>query len=363
MTILRLKHNFVSLLLVFCLAGEEGCATALGLEPAVCVVSTDLGNGHSGRGSGVFVHEYDGKALILTNSHVIRGAISQTSFTVQFHDKGCSEARGLWHDPQWDLALLLAWAPPGIEPIKIADYTPRIGESVTVHGWGPSKHYREVKAAVTGNARPRRHASDDMIEVSAVVRQGDSGGAILNEDGELLAVLFGTNPSTGTIGSNCMRIRKIWEAQFLAGRCRPYGRRRAPILVPVRPRQPPQPPAYEPPAPIEDPEEDPPPPAPPIEGPEGPVGQKGEKGERGEPGEDGLPGAPASFGDLPLVMLQVINEQGETIIISGRLGEPIVLPPMTFQILDEKNNILQSTTRHLGGVVKFRLVPVDASNN
>ena len=370
MTVLR------SLLLVLCLAGWECCAPALGLEPAVCQVFTDDGS----VASGVYVAKYDKQALILTNSHVVRDARSVTGFTVCFQGVGRSNARALWHDPKWDLALLLSWIPPGVEPLNLAKYKPKLGERVTVHGWGGNKGYRQVEAVVKSYWKPDIQAAHDLVQVSSTTRPGDSGGAILNAKGEVLAVLFGGD-HRGTMGSHCLRIRQVWENQCLGGRCRPYPSIGAQPSLPVNRRRrriyqggppPPQPPVYKPPAPLEDPIDDQPPPAPPIEGPQGPAGPKGKAGPAGprgpagpsgSAGPPGPPGPAASFGDLPLVMLQVINEQGDEIVISGRLGEPIVLPPMTFQILDEENNILQSTTRHLGGVVKFRLVPVDASNN
>jgi hypothetical protein len=46
----------------------------------------------------------------------------------------------------------------------------------------------------------------EMVEVSAAARQGDSGGPILNDRGELAGVLFGSASGT-TSGSYCGRVR------------------------------------------------------------------------------------------------------------------------------------------------------------
>ena len=49
-----------------------------------------------------------------------------------------------------------------------------------------------------------------MIELSAVARQGDSGGPILNQDGELAGVLFGAGWRS-TSGSHVMRVKVFLE--------------------------------------------------------------------------------------------------------------------------------------------------------
>jgi len=113
-------------------------------------------------------------------------------------------ARVLKVDRDWDLAAL-AIRRPDISPIRLANAAPQRGEPLTIAGYG-SGQYRSVTGRCTQYVSPGRQLPFQMVEVSVAARQGDSGGPILNQNGELAGVLFGAGSNT-TTGSYVGRVR------------------------------------------------------------------------------------------------------------------------------------------------------------
>jgi hypothetical protein len=158
-------------------------------------------------GSGTLVHKDKSQGIVLTCDHVAKfGAV-----TVLFPDGSRYEARRIGRDMAHDLTALVI-APPAAEPVAIATAWPRVGEPVTVAGYGPDGTYR----AHTGRGVP----THETLEISGGVREGDSGGPMLNARGELVGVIWGTNGRV-TGGAYCGRVRKFLGGIF--GRCPPGG--------------------------------------------------------------------------------------------------------------------------------------------
>jgi hypothetical protein len=65
-----------------------------------------------------------------------------------------------------------------------------------------------VTGRCTQYVSPGANKPFEMVELSAGARQGDSGGPILNQRGELAGVLFGTSFGE-TTGSYCGRVRSF----------------------------------------------------------------------------------------------------------------------------------------------------------
>jgi hypothetical protein len=72
-----------------------------------------------------------------------------------------------------------------------------------------------VSGHCTQYVAPGANLPFEMVELSAEARQGDSGGPIFNERGELAGVLFGASQGT-TSGSYCGRV-SAFLAAFLNG--------------------------------------------------------------------------------------------------------------------------------------------------
>jgi len=156
------------------------------------------------RGSGVAI----GGNRVLTAWHVVRTNSSKNIPTVYFQDGNQSRAKVIKTDDAFDLALLECEAAPPVAAVLAA------GEpsgTLTVTGYGPHPStFRESRGRIVGRARPSREHPMDHIIVSTGARQGDSGGPVFNERGEVAAILWGSDGSQ-TYATHSGRIQK-WLA-------------------------------------------------------------------------------------------------------------------------------------------------------
>ncbi len=153
-------------------------------------------------GSGTLVDVRDKHGLVVTNWHVVRDAAGE--ITVVFPDGFSSAARVLKVDSNWDLAALVIWR-PSVQPVPVATIAPRPGDVLSIAGYG-SGSYRAVTGRCTQYVAPGTNQPYEMVELSAQARQGDSGGPIFNDRGELAGVLFGASRGS-TSGSYAGRVR------------------------------------------------------------------------------------------------------------------------------------------------------------
>jgi hypothetical protein len=153
-------------------------------------------------GSGVLVDVNRSQGLVLTNWHVIRE--SRSAVLVQFPDGFQSAGTVVRWDDAWDLAAIVIWK-PAATPVTIAGEPPRIGDRLTIGGFGRGV-YREETGACTEYLSPGAGYAKEFVELEATARQGDSGGPIFNDRRELAGVLFGQNEGR-TIGSCSTRLR------------------------------------------------------------------------------------------------------------------------------------------------------------
>ena len=170
-------------------------------------------------GSGSLVQANEHHGLVVTNWHVIQDAVSGKAdrVSVAFPDGMSSQALVLASDPVWDLAALAIWRPQA-EPIPVgttADVPP-IGEMLTIAGYGQG-YYRATQGRCIGYYSPGMFRPDEFLEMSASARNGDSGGPILNDEGKLVGVLFGSDGGMSygqsyTMGAHCGRVRQFLEA-------------------------------------------------------------------------------------------------------------------------------------------------------
>lgn len=175
-------------------------------RPQVCRVVCGVGPSLE-CGSGVLVRVSGTSGLVLTAWHCVRG--NRDAVDVSFPDGSTTRARVVAWDQDWDLAAL-AVGRPDAEPVAIAAQAPRLGDPVTIAGYGPAGVYREQTGKVTDYGSPTRQHAAQFVELEGTARQGDSGGPIFDQAGQLAGVLFGAARGR-TIGSCSTRL-----ALFLA---------------------------------------------------------------------------------------------------------------------------------------------------
>jgi S1-C subfamily serine protease len=162
--------------------------------------------GSTSYGSGTLVDVHGRYGLVVTNWHVVKDASAAP--TVLFPDYFQSAAHVVKVDRIWDLAALVVWRPE-VAPAPLAGEAPRPGEPLFIAGYGQGL-YQQAAGRCTKYWMPAEGYPKEMVELTADARQGDSGGPIFNDRGELAGVLWGAGGGM-TMGSYCGRVR-----QFLA---------------------------------------------------------------------------------------------------------------------------------------------------
>jgi len=157
-----------------------------------------------GAGTGM-VLTADGE--ILTNNHVVDGA-SSIQVTIPGH--GSSTATVVGVDPTDDVALLQLNSASGLATVTLGDSsTVQVGDPITAIGnafgrGGPPTATTGTVAAVHRSITARDPSGDsserldDVIQIAADVHPGDSGGAVLNAQGQVVGIITaGPSNSSG----------------------------------------------------------------------------------------------------------------------------------------------------------------------
>jgi Do/DeqQ family serine protease len=152
----------------------------------------------SGLGSGV-VTTPDG--YILTNNHVIEGS---DQVRVELSDKRVFDAKVIGADPASDLAVLKIDA-SGLPTVSIGDSSRvRVGDVVLAVGnpLGVGQTVTMGIISAKGRATGVGDGSyEDFLQTDAPINQGNSGGALVNLNGELVGINSQIlTPTGGNIG-------------------------------------------------------------------------------------------------------------------------------------------------------------------
>jgi serine protease Do len=162
--------------------------TSKKVTAAVANINTLNASGYRiSSGSGVVISS-DG--YIITNHHVIEDG---STFEVTLHDKRKLEAELIGSDQTTDLALLKTNA-RDLKPISYGDSDQvEIGEWVLAVG-NPFNLTSTVTAGII-SAKARNinilrgsYSIESFIQTDAVVNPGNSGGALVNDQGELIGI-------------------------------------------------------------------------------------------------------------------------------------------------------------------------------
>lgn len=153
-----------------------------------------------GLGSGVIINA--DKGYVLTNNHVVDGA---DKITVQLQDGREFKGKLLGKDEQSDIALVQIEKPTNLTAIKLADSDKlRVGDFTVAIG-NPFGLGQTVTSGIV-SALGRSTGSDsgayeNYIQTDAAVNRGNSGGALVNLNGELIGINTAIiSPSGGNAG-------------------------------------------------------------------------------------------------------------------------------------------------------------------
>ena len=148
-------------------------------------------------GSGFVI---DKAGHIVTNYHVIEGA---RELQVNFSGDDRMDAKVIGSDPSTDIAVLQIDAQArALTPLPLGDSeTVRVGDAVIAIG-NPFSLERTVTAGIVSALQrritaPDGFAIDEVIQTDAAINRGNSGGPLMNANGEVVGVNAQIETETG----------------------------------------------------------------------------------------------------------------------------------------------------------------------
>ncbi|HDS6864908.1 TPA: serine endoprotease DegQ [Klebsiella pneumoniae subsp. pneumoniae] len=154
-----------------------------------------------GLGSGVIIDA--AKGYVLTNNHVINQA---QKISVQLNDGREFDAKLVGSDEQSDIALLQLIKPDHLTQIAIADSDKlRVGDFAVAVGnpFGLGQTATSGIISALGRSGLNLEGLENFIQTDASINRGNSGGALLNLNGELIGIntaILAPGGGSGSIG-------------------------------------------------------------------------------------------------------------------------------------------------------------------
>ena len=171
------------------------------IQPSLVLIQTDAqaadGAASHGLGSGVVVND---QGDILTSLHVVENA---TSIQLTFADGAESQAQIVVEQPENDIAVLRANRPPEqLVPATLGNpKAMQIGDEAFVVGHPLGLYGSMTAGVISGFDRSFQPTNSDqrlqgLIQIDAAVNPGNSGGPLLNRDGQVIGIVAGlVNPT------------------------------------------------------------------------------------------------------------------------------------------------------------------------
>jgi len=171
----------------------------------ITVTTQSTGRGFNGGDGGTATAEgtgfvYDAQGDIVTNEHVVDGA---TSIRVKFSDGTTATASLVGSDASTDLAVIrVDVAASRLHPLALADSSEvSVGDGVVAIGnpFGLESTVTSGIVSATGRkiTSPSGAAITGAIQTDAAINHGNSGGPLLNLQGEVIGVTSQIESSSG----------------------------------------------------------------------------------------------------------------------------------------------------------------------
>ncbi|WP_336795103.1 serine endoprotease DegQ [Erwinia aphidicola] len=148
-----------------------------------------------GLASGVIIDA--AKGYVLTNNHVVNGA---DKISVQLSDGREFTAKLVGHDEQTDIALLQLLDAKNLTQIKIADSDQlKVGDFTVAIGnpFGLGQTATSGIVSALGRSGLNLEGLENFIQTDAAINRGNSGGALVNLNGELIGLNTAILASSG----------------------------------------------------------------------------------------------------------------------------------------------------------------------
>lgn len=197
-------------------AGLDATDATTAQSRGVVMVSTvvEFGSGE-GAGTGMVIDGDEG--VVVTNHHVVEGS---TEVTVTVATTGETyDAEVLGTDATHDVAVLLLVDAPSMPEVTTNTATLDVGDAVTAVGdaGGDGGTLTAAPGTVTDPHEPVTVSNDDgtettirnLIEVDADIISGDSGGALLDGDGDVVGMNVAASSGRSDIVGYVIPIRRV----------------------------------------------------------------------------------------------------------------------------------------------------------
>ncbi|WP_018683347.1 S1C family serine protease [Actinokineospora enzanensis] len=176
-------------------AAPAGSVEAVAQKVLPSVVQLQVqGRSSAGEGSG-FVISADG--LIVTNNHVIEGAVNGGQIVAAFQDGRTAKATIIGRDPTSDVAVVKA---QGVDNLTVSELGRsddlRVGQGVVAIGSPFELSGTVTSGIVSSLQRPTRAGGEsgtqatvmDAIQTDAAINPGNSGGPLVNTQGQVIGI-------------------------------------------------------------------------------------------------------------------------------------------------------------------------------
>jgi S1-C subfamily serine protease len=142
--------------------------------------------------------------LVVTNAHVIAG-INQ--ITVEVPYEGSHAAQAIYFDPRFDLAVLRVNGPVDEPALHLDPNLVERGQQAVVLGYPQNGPFDAQAAGVAERYEAQGYdiygvgtVTRTVYEIQSLVRPGNSGGPLVESNGEVIGVVFSRSASTDSLG-------------------------------------------------------------------------------------------------------------------------------------------------------------------